>query len=104
MEIKAQTQFDTYIDKFQEKVVNMKYHKIHYINFEVRIEVRIYDELEPNSAIMQNKFPSATNNFWLFDIPDQIIKMNKNLMNLDDGKLNEITTVSSKQISQSTTN
>lgn len=85
----------------------MKYHKIQYIDFEVRIEVRIYDEVESNSMIFQqssSKRQTAVNNYWLFDIPDQVIKINKNQLNVDDGKFQEITTVSSKQISQSTTN
>lgn len=80
----------------------MKYHKIHYIDFEVRIEVRIYEEQMGTNSMMLRSKRSSANNFWLFDIPEQIVKINKNLMNLDDNKLNEITTVSSKQISQST--
>ena len=43
-EIKGQNQFEFYLNKLCDRDSKMKLHKILFVDFEVRVEVKIYDE------------------------------------------------------------
>lgn len=67
--------------------------------------MRIYEEDAESTKQSQragSKKNKLHNRFCLFDIPESILRSSKTFEKVEDGKLSDIATVSSKQIAQST--